>query len=65
MKGDLVGSSPSLEGAKKMMGDYLYSRELRFVEADGYFEVHNSRGRTSFIIRPQGKRWRIEGVDWK
>ena len=50
-KGGLIATSPSLEGIKKIIGNYYYSPNilLKRVEGSNEYEVHNAKGKISSV----------------
>jgi hypothetical protein len=66
MKGKLLASSPTLDGAKKQAGAYFYDPEfktLRFHENGEVVTLSNSRGALDgYRIIKARKRYRFEMV---
>jgi hypothetical protein len=57
----LIGSAPSLEMLKTLIGKYLYSDKIELIqELDNIWKVTNSGKELDYIVIYKSKRYRFE-----
>ena len=58
----VIASSPTLEGIKKLISEYLYGSTITLVQVDfdgEYFEVHNKKGITPFYVKLKNNKYQF------
>ena len=60
--GTVIASSPTLEGIKKLISEYLYGSTITLVQIDDdgeFFEVHNKKGITPFYVKLKNNKYQF------
>ena len=60
--GRILASSPTLEGIKKLISEYLYGSTITLVQIDDdgeFFEVHNKKGITPFYVKLKNNKYQF------
>ena len=58
----VIASSPTLEGIKKLISEYLYGSTITLVQIDDdgeFFEVHNKKGITPFYVKLKNNKYQF------
>jgi len=58
----VIASSPTLEGIKKLISEYLYGSTIKLVQIDDdgeFFEVHNKKGITPFYVKLKNNKYQF------
>jgi len=58
----IIASSPTLEGIKKLISEYLYGSTITLVQIDDdgeFFEVHNKKGITPFYVKLKNNKYQF------
>jgi hypothetical protein len=58
----VLASSPTLEGIKKLISEYLYGSTITLVQIDDdgeFFEVHNKKGITPFYVKLKNNKYQF------
>jgi len=60
--GKLLGTSPTLEGIKSIISQYLYGSTITLIplEDSDIYEVHTKKGKTSYTVVKKGNRYRFQ-----